>query len=75
MPRKNPSRRKADRQTERLRAILGGTGGRLEMHALTGKAAQSGAKVELPLDRIDLAEGSPHLQLLGGYRHRLWNRP
>jgi hypothetical protein len=44
-----------------------------EMYGLIVKAEQNGEKIELPLDRIDVAEGSPHQQLLGDYRHWLWN--
>ena len=125
MPRKNL---KADSQTERLRAILRGTGDRLprvgvetlrrfhdylvehlsfpfggrlsdpigphrdtrspltviclmdpikeyapeEMYGLICKAEQNGERIELPLDRIDVAKHSPHAQLLEDYRHWLW---
>ena len=44
-----------------------------EMHGLICKAEQQGRRIELPLDRIDVAEDSPHYQLLEDYRHWLWN--
>ena len=42
-----------------------------EMYGLICKAEQGGHRVELPLDRIDVAEGSPSYQLLEDYRHWL----
>jgi Calcium binding len=42
-----------------------------EMCGLICKAEQNGARIELPLDRIDVDEGSPHAQLLEDYRHWL----
>jgi hypothetical protein len=44
-----------------------------EMYGLICKAEQNGHRIELPLDRIDVEEGSPHYQLLEDYRHWLWN--
>ena len=44
-----------------------------EMHGLICKAEQQGRRIELPLDRIDVAEGSPYYQLLEDYRDWLWN--
>jgi hypothetical protein len=44
-----------------------------EMNGLICKAEQNGAKIELPLDRIDVEENSPHYQLLEDYRHWLRN--
>jgi hypothetical protein len=44
-----------------------------EMHGLICKAEQNGHRIELPLDRIDVAEGGPQDQLLEDYRHWLWN--
>jgi hypothetical protein len=41
-----------------------------EMHGLIVKAEQNGHRIELPLDRIDVPEGSPPYQLLEDYR--LW---
>jgi hypothetical protein len=41
-----------------------------EMHGLVIKAEQQGHRIELPLDRIDVPEGSPYSQLLEDYR--LW---
>jgi hypothetical protein len=38
-----------------------------EMHGLICKASQKGEKIELPLDRIDVQESSPHFQLLEDY--------
>jgi hypothetical protein len=40
-----------------------------EMHGLIVKAEQNGHRIELPLDRIDVEEGSPYSQLLEDYRH------
>ena len=42
-----------------------------EMHGLICKAEQNGERIELPLDRIDVAENSPQNQLLEDYRHWL----
>jgi hypothetical protein len=42
-----------------------------EMYGLICKAEQNGERVELPLDRIDVGEGSPPYQLLEDYRHWL----
>jgi hypothetical protein len=42
-----------------------------EMHGLICKAEQNGGRIELPLDRIDVAEDSPQDQLLEDYRHWL----
>jgi hypothetical protein len=44
-----------------------------EMNGLICKAEQNGHRIELPLDRIDVAAGSPQDQLLEDYRHWLWN--
>lgn len=44
-----------------------------EMYGLICKAEQNGEKIELPLDRIDVEEGSPAYQLLEDYRHWLSN--
>ena len=44
-----------------------------EMYGLICKAEQNGGRIELPLDRIDVGEGSPQHQLLEDYRHWLWN--
>ena len=44
-----------------------------EMHGLICKAAQKGEKIELPLDRIDVEESSPHYQLLEDYNCWLAN--
>ena len=44
-----------------------------EMHGLICKASQKGAKIELPLDRIDVEESSPHFQLLEDYNYWLAN--
>ena len=44
-----------------------------EMYGLICKADQNGHRIELPLDRIDVEESSPHYQLLEDYRHWLWN--
>ncbi len=44
-----------------------------EMHGLICKASQKGAKIELPLDRIDVEEGSPQYELLEDYRYWLAN--
>ena len=44
-----------------------------EMYGLIVKAEQNGARIELPLDRIDVADDSPHAQLLEDYRYWLWN--
>jgi hypothetical protein len=44
-----------------------------EMHGLICKVEQNGEQIELPLDGIDVAKGSPHAQLLEDYRHWLWN--
>ncbi len=44
-----------------------------EMYGLISKAEQNGERIELPLDRIDVAEDSPQKQLLEDYRHWLWN--
>ncbi len=44
-----------------------------EMHGLICKVKQNKARIELPLDRIDVTEDSPHAQLLEDYRQRLWN--
>ncbi len=41
------------------------------MYGLICKAEQNGERIELPLDRIDVAENSPHAQLLEDYRHWL----
>ncbi len=129
MPDERPRKRRTDDQTERIRAILDGTGDRLprvgletlrrfhgylaehlafpfegrlsdpigphrdtkspllvlrlldpireyapeEMYGLICKAEQNGRRIELPLDRIDVEEGSPHYQLLEDNRHWLWN--
>jgi hypothetical protein len=40
-----------------------------EMHGLIVKAEQNGHRIELPLDRIDVPEGSPYYGLLEDYRH------
>jgi hypothetical protein len=45
-----------------------------EMYGLICKALQKGEKIELPLDRIDVKEGSPYYQLLEDYREWLANR-
>jgi hypothetical protein len=122
-------KKKTTNQTQRLRAILGGTSGRLprvrvetlrkfheylaehlafpfegrlsdpigphrdtrspltvirlfdpvreyapeEMYGLICKCQQNGARIELPLDRIDVEENRPQDQLLEDYRHWLWN--
>lgn len=42
-----------------------------EMYGLICKAEQNGERIELPLDRIDVAEGSPQDQLLEDYHHWL----
>ena len=42
-----------------------------EMYGLIVKAEQNGGRIELPLDRIDVAEDSPQNQLLEDYRHWL----
>ena len=42
-----------------------------EMYGLICKAEQNGGRIELPLDRIDVAEDSPQDQLLEDYRHWL----
>ncbi len=39
-----------------------------EMNGLICKAEQTGARIELPLDRIDVAEDSPIHRLLEDYR-------
>ena len=44
-----------------------------EMHGLICKAEQNGERIELPLDRIDVAEDGTHYQMLEDYRHWLWN--
>jgi hypothetical protein len=44
-----------------------------EMYGLICKAEQNGERIELPLDRINVEEVSPHYQLLEDYRHWLWN--
>lgn len=44
-----------------------------EMYGLICKATQKGEKIELPLDRIDVEESSPHYQLLEDYREWLAN--
>lgn len=44
-----------------------------EMHGLICKASQKGEKIELPLDRIDVPEGSPYFQLLEDYNYWLAN--
>jgi hypothetical protein len=44
-----------------------------EMYGLICQAEQNGQRIELPLDRIDVEEASPHYQLLEDYRHWLWN--
>jgi hypothetical protein len=129
MPDQKPRKRKPDKQTERLRAILDGTEDRLprvgletlrqfhayladhlafpfegrlsspirphqdtesplqvlrlmdpvreyspeEMSGLICKAKQNGRRIELPLDRIDVARRSPHYQLLEDYCFWLCN--
>lgn len=42
-----------------------------EMYGLICKAEQNGERIELPLDRINVQEGSPAYQLLEDYRHWL----
>ena len=44
-----------------------------EMYGLICKAKQQGARIELPLDRIDVAADSPYSQLLADYRHWLYS--
>jgi hypothetical protein len=44
-----------------------------ETYGLICKAEQNGERIELPLGRIDVEEGSPSYQLLEDYRHWLWN--
>ena len=44
-----------------------------EMYGLICKATQKGEKIELPLDRIDVDESSPHYQHLEDYREWLAN--
>ena len=44
-----------------------------EMYGLICKASQKGEKIELPLDRIDVAKSSPHFQLLEDYGYWLAN--
>jgi hypothetical protein len=39
-----------------------------EMYDLVCKAEQNGGRIELPLDRIDVPDGSPSRQLLEDYR-------
>jgi hypothetical protein len=43
-----------------------------EMHGLLCKAEQNRHRIELPLDRLDVAEGSHQDQLLEDYRHWPW---
>ena len=43
------------------------------MHGLIVKAEQNEGRIELPLDRIDVDEDSPHAELLEDYRHWLRN--
>lgn len=43
-----------------------------EMSGLICKAEQNGHRIELPLERIDVAKGSPSYQLLEDYRHWSW---
>src|SRR3712207_3969175 len=40
-----------------------------EMYGLIVKAEQDGHRIELPLNRINVEEGSPQYQLLEDYRH------
>ena len=42
-----------------------------ELYGLICKAEQKEARIELPLDRIDVEEGSPNYQLLEDYRYWL----
>ena len=42
-----------------------------EMYGLICKAEQNGERIELPLGRIDVEEGSPQHRLLEDYRHWL----
>lgn len=44
-----------------------------EMYGLICKAVQNGHRIELPLDRINVAQDSPMSQLLEDYRHWIWN--
>ena len=44
-----------------------------EMNGLICKVEQNEVRIELPLDRIDVDDGSPLSQLLEDYRHWLWN--
>jgi hypothetical protein len=44
-----------------------------ERYGLLCKAVQHEERIELPLDRIDVEESSPHCQLLEDYRHWLRN--
>jgi hypothetical protein len=44
-----------------------------EMYGLICKAEQNGGRIELPLDRIDVAAGGPLHQLLEDYRDWLRN--
>lgn len=44
-----------------------------EMYGLICKAEQNGERIELPLDRIDVADDSPNRQLLDDYRYWMRN--
>jgi hypothetical protein len=43
------------------------------MYGLICKAEQNRARIEVPLERIEVGEGSPQYQVLGDYRHWLRN--